>query len=366
MVPISPRLSRKITLFSFVAIILVVFIHARTTDSMVPKTGTLYATSFVIQYFIGDGIARVSVPLFFAFSGFLFFASLSPAIGGFKRKLLSRVNTIAVPYLMWNGMGLLLLLCVQTLHGNAPLSGEKLIVSYTPVDFLSRLYPHPVQFQFWFLLDLAVYFLVSPLLYLLIKRLGVLVPLALAALYFSPVYRVPLHVSDAALHPEGMLFFSIGAWIAIRNIRLPEIFSIGNTVAVSAAWVGLCLGKTFFLLSYGETYQYNLIHRAAVIIGVVSVWRLYDLLPGTFIVSRLWDRLLPCTFFIYAFHEPAQTIIRNELLRIIGSENVTKSLCFGVCPLLTIGLAVCLAWFLQKNTPGFYSLITGGRGKRHQ
>jgi surface polysaccharide O-acyltransferase-like enzyme len=363
MAAISPRLSRKIALFSFTAIILVVFIHARTTDSMVPKSGLLYATSFIIQNFIGDGIARVSVPLFFAFSGFLFFATLIPTIVGFRKKLSSRGRTLVIPYLVWNGMGILLLLLIQTVHGNVSLSGEKLIANYSPLDFLLRLYPHPVQFQFWFLLDLAVYLLLSPLLYFLIKRFGIVMPLFFLLLYFSKICRIPLHISDAGLHTEGMLFFSIGAWIVVRNLRLPALSS-RIVIIMSIAWIGLCLGKTFFLLHYGETYQYNLIHRATVIIGVISVWRLYDLLPDTVITARWWNALLPFTFFIYAFHEPAQTIIRNELLGVIGSTIVTKSICFAVCPVVTIAIAVGLATALQKGTPGFYSLITGGRGKR--
>lgn len=363
MTTISPSQSRKIALLSFTAIILVVFIHARTTDSMAPGTGLLYATSFIIQNFIGDGIARVSVPLFFAFSGFLFFATLVPTIVGFRKKLSSRVRTLVIPYLVWNGMGLLLLLLIQTVHGNVSLSGEKLIVSYTPLDFLLRLYPHPVQFQFWFLLDLAVYFLLSPLLYFLTKRLGVVVPLLFLLLYFSKICRIPLHLSDAALHTEGMLFFSIGAWIAIRNVHLPAL-SFRIVIIMSIAWIGLCLGKAFFLLHYGETYQYNLIHRATVIIGVISVWRLYDLLPDKIIAARWWNILLPCTFFIYAFHEPAQTIIRNELLGVIGSTIMTKSICFILCPAATIILALGIAQVLMMSTPGFYLLITGGRGKR--
>ena len=363
MTAISPRLSRKIALFSFSAIILVVFIHARTTDSMVPGTGVLFAASFIIQNFIGDGIARVSVPLFFAFSGFLFFATLTPTIAGFRKKLSSRVRTLAIPYLVWNCVGLLLLLAIQTIHGNSPLSGEKLITNYTPLDFLLRLYPHPVQFQFWFLLDLAVYILLSPLLFLLIKRFGITAPLFFLALYFSKTFKIPLHLSDAALHPEGMLFFTIGAWIAIREVRLPALSS--RIIAVmSIAWICLCLGKAFFLLHYGETYQYNLIHRATLILGVATVWRLYDALPDTIINARWWNALLPCTFFIYAFHEPAQTIVRNELLKVIGSTNLTKSICFAVCPLATIFIALILAQLLQKAAPGFYSLVTGGRGKR--
>ena len=362
MIKLSPYQSRKIAELSFLAFILVVFIDARTADIMVPKSGPVYSTNFIIQNFIGDGIARVAVPLFFAFSGFLFFASLTPTMRGFKKKLSSRVRTIVVPYLAWDGLGLLLLFIVQAFHGNSPLSGEKLIGHYSVIDFLSRLYPHPVQFQFWFLLDLAVYLVLSPLLYFLLKRAGAAVPIGLALLYFSTIYRIPLYISDAALHPEGMLFFSTGAWIAVRKVRLPAL-SVRALWALSLAWVGLCIGKTFFLLYNGETYGYNLLHRAALIMGVVCVWRLYDLLPEKLRSGKWWKRLLSCTFFIYAFHEPAQTIIRNEIVRAIGAGPAVYSLCFVVCPLLTIALAIALARFLQKYTPGVFSLLTGGRGK---
>ncbi|MDD5674831.1 MAG: acyltransferase family protein, partial [Chitinivibrionales bacterium] len=172
MTAISPYLSRKIAILSFVSIILVVFIHAKTVDFIAPTGSHFYAVNFLIQNFIIECIARIAVPLFFAFSGFLFFATLTPTPAGFKKKLSSRLRTLVVPYLLWNCMGLLLLLVLQSMHGNVSFSGEKLIRSYTIVDFLGRIYPHPVQFQFWFLLDLAVYFIASPLLYVLLKLTG--------------------------------------------------------------------------------------------------------------------------------------------------------------------------------------------------
>ncbi len=364
MTTISTYTSRKIAILSFLSIISVVFIHARTIDHLHRDGSAFYAGNFIIQNFVAEGLCRTAVPFFFTFSGFLFFASLAPTFSGFKAKFASRVRTLIVPYLLWNCLGLLILYIVQSLHGNATMAGEKLIRSYTVIDFLNRLYPHPVQYQFWFLLDLLVYVLASPLLYLLIRYTGLLVPLLFGALYFSPVYKFYLHISDASLHPEGMLFFSLGAWAAIKGFRIPKVGN-GVVVFLALAWIAVNLGKVFLLLRIGETYPYNIFHRATVVFGVFIVWRMYDLVPASWIHTELWKKLLPCTFFVFAFHEPAQTILRNEILKIAGNRPGMYSVCYGVCPLVTIALAVYFAWGLQKLVPRFYSVLTGGRDRRN-
>jgi surface polysaccharide O-acyltransferase-like enzyme len=363
MIPISPHLSRKITLFSFVSIVLVVFIHARTWGLMTPESGVFYYVNAYVQNFIGEGIARVAVPLFFAFSGFLFFATVEPTVASFRRKLAARAKSLAVPYLLWNGLGILLILVMQALHGNTPFNGEKLIRDYGLIDYLSRLYPHPVQFQFWFLLDLAVYFIFSPLLYMLIRKTGALVPLLFAVLYFSKICKVYLPICDAALHPEGMLFFALGAWLAIKRVKIPEMGK-ATTFTATAVWLVLCIVKAWLLVKIGETYPYNILHRITVIAGVWCVWRLYDFLPQRLIDAKTWTALASGTFFLYAFHEPMQTIIRNELLHRITNGPGILSLCYVLCPVVTIALSIMLTALLQRYARPFFGLLTGGRAAR--
>ncbi|MDD5676000.1 MAG: hypothetical protein PHC61_17650, partial [Chitinivibrionales bacterium] len=197
------------------------------------------------------------------------------------------------------------------------------------------------------------------------KRTGPVVLFLLGVLYFSKIYKVNLYISDSALHPEGMLFFAIGAWGAINNVRLSG-FARRTTILLTVSWIALSICKVWLLLKFGETYPYNLLHRFTVILSVICVWRLYDLLPQTVVSACAWKILLPCTFFIYAFHEPAQTIIRTEIVRATAAGPAIYSLCYLLCPIITIVSGLFLAWFLQRNTPRFFALITGGRGKRNQ
>jgi surface polysaccharide O-acyltransferase-like enzyme len=363
MTAISPYLSRKIAIMSFVSIVLVVLIHAKTDGSMNPNLGAFYYCNALVQNFIGEGIARTAVPLFFAFSGFLFFATLEPTVQAFRRKLAARAKSLVIPYLLWNALGILLLFLLEQAYGNTPFMGEKIIRNYTILDWLARLFLHPVQFQFWFLLDLAVYFLASPLLYILLKRGGALVPALLAVLYFSKCCKIPLYVSNASLHPEGMLFFALGAWRAVRGAARPK-FGKGSVAAASIVWLCLCAVKAWLLIKYGETYPYNLLHRVTVILGVGCVWLLYDLLPARATGARLWSALAASTFFLYAFHEPAQSIIRIELLKKVSQGPGMLALCYFICPVLTIALALALSALVRRHAPRAFALLTGGRAIR--
>jgi hypothetical protein len=363
MTTITPYTSRKIAILSFLSIIFVVFIHARTIDHIPREAGAIYDVNFLVQHFVAEGPGRVAVPFFFAFSAFLFFATLTPTVEGFKKKLGSRVKTLLGPYLLWNILGLLVLLLVQSLHGSVSINGEKLISNYTVIDFLGRLYPHPVQFQFWFLLDLFVYMLASPLLYVLIRYTGPLVPLAMGALYLSPVCLVPLYISDAALHPEGMFYFSLGAWAALHKFRVlrPRAAAV---VTLTMIWLIVSAAMIAFLLYREDSYLYQMARRISVFLGVFCAWRVYDLAGSSWINHMLWKQLTPCTFFVYAFHEPMQTILRNELLSLTGSGPLMYTVSYAVCPAVTIALALALSAGLQRFMPAVFSALVGGRTGR--
>jgi surface polysaccharide O-acyltransferase-like enzyme len=73
-------LSRKLKILSFIATILVVYIHVSPGADIVDATREVAKTSglanTLIAFYIQDGLARVAVPLFFIISGYLFFRNI--------------------------------------------------------------------------------------------------------------------------------------------------------------------------------------------------------------------------------------------------------------------------------------------------
>jgi surface polysaccharide O-acyltransferase-like enzyme len=90
--------SKVIDFLRFPLCILVVFIHNQ--DASIDKQ--LQETYWICNELFSEILGRVAVPLFFFFSGFLFFLNVNTFnIKNIKNKLESRVKTLLVPYLFW-------------------------------------------------------------------------------------------------------------------------------------------------------------------------------------------------------------------------------------------------------------------------
>lgn len=97
---INSSISRVISRLRFPLMVGVVFIHSKSIF-IKPEMPLLSN----IATFFSSILPSFCVPLFFTFSGYLFFAStpnLTPCDYG--RKLKKRFRTLAVPYLFWNSL----------------------------------------------------------------------------------------------------------------------------------------------------------------------------------------------------------------------------------------------------------------------
>ena len=118
----SPYLSDKIKAMSFFSILLVVYIHTYYTE------GENDAVVMMVMNVLGNGIARLAVPLFYLISGYLLFLHLD-SFTSCLAKMKKRVKTLLVPYLLANTLAFcffsffdLVSRCVPRLGGGNELS----------------------------------------------------------------------------------------------------------------------------------------------------------------------------------------------------------------------------------------------------
>jgi len=99
---INSQISQRIELLRFILITGIVFIHIHTGDikfSSTSMTGNVYA---MLAEYISEGLARISVPLFFALSGYLYFFNFEASSENFIKKFKSRFRTLFIPFVIWN------------------------------------------------------------------------------------------------------------------------------------------------------------------------------------------------------------------------------------------------------------------------
>lgn len=78
-------------------------IHCDISDEVPPELHGQW--SDYVMFLLSNVIGRLSVPMFFLISGFLFFREGTLTHIGYTAKLYSRLHTLLIPYLLWNLIG---------------------------------------------------------------------------------------------------------------------------------------------------------------------------------------------------------------------------------------------------------------------
>ena len=210
----TPQQSQAISNLRFPLMLGVVLIHCVVIDPQAAWEQGYYASSTLINLFSWC-LTSPCVPLFFAISGFLFFAKtkevFTPAMYG--QKLRSRARTLLVPYLFWNAV---VLGYFAFMHRFTPglINPEfNNVYAYSWQEWLRSFWDYPggqpVCFQFWFLRDLITMVVLSPVVFVLAKY----------GKWYLPVLLSGLWIYSSTLFPHDMAitFFTIGASFGIHD-----------------------------------------------------------------------------------------------------------------------------------------------------
>ena len=360
-------LSKKIKILSLFAIVMVIYVHAYNLGDRYllpwsPLAEPLGVNSFV-QYFVSNGLTRFAVPLFFTISGFLFFRNLTPDPAGFAEKFGKRLRTLMIPYVLWSAGGLAWAWGLQQSEILRP-AVDSWDIRAQPATFdwlLYRLVANPVPFQLWFLRDLILYAALSPLIYLALRYLSFAALLPLFIVWF-------LHGNLVIMEAEGILFFTLGAWLTIQDIAPPRksagALSSALTIALIMLWMILLVVKTRCAYAdnlYATPAYLIPLHKLAILCGFFSVWFGYDLLGERLNASKFLMSLAPFTFFIYAAHEPLLNCLSNYALFQAGVTPETQLTIFLLTPVATLTVCLFSAAALRQFARPIFSLLTGGR-----
>ena len=196
----TPRLSKaqlsQIINFSRISLIVgLVFLHYESfPNSRVSPFRGMDTEAFPVATFINSFVLFFFfsvVPLLSMISGWLFFSFTDNA----RQELLSRMGrrfkSLYIPLVLWNLLYLAILWI--GLQGEPPKSASRTHQSFTSrprgrsttVNAVFGVTDHPIGFQFWFVRDLFVTVLVSPILWLMLKRAPLLGALALGLVWLS-------------------------------------------------------------------------------------------------------------------------------------------------------------------------------------
>ena len=349
-------LSQKLRIISFISIILVVLIHSQFLAKE-----TFILNSF-FQFFFSYGITTVAVPFFFFISGYLFFFNTQNIFKEYFFKIKKRIKTILIPYVIVSiyGSSLIILLLNISFSKSFFNPENQTIFQGSILNIFYTVFNNPLVYQLWFLSGLMCLFILSPIIYLLVKYIRWLYILILGVVWLE-VFSIQIPLLDN----KSVLFFSLGAFVAINNQGILLKKYNNNLLYICVlGWLLFVVAETIINTYYSIGYTLELmLLKINTLLGGCSVWVAYDLFfKNREKLNNNLGKLSSYTFFIYLYHEPLLNIVKQGLLYFAaGDKAFLRLIVYFISPAIAIMLCVLVAQLLQKYIPSIYKIITGGR-----
>lgn len=349
----SAATSRVISFLRFPLIVLIVFIHCNF--STVPQFA-VYPAAVSVVNFVSETIARVAVPAFFFISGMLFFHEGTFSRAAYLRKIKRRGRTLLLPYILWIVIFIAYLFVIEILFGHNPELGKSLR-DMNATDYLKLFWnitlidnttgpAAPVNTPLWYVRDLMVVCVLSPVFYLLIRLYSKL-HVYIQVLLLLPLFYCLDHCPSAQewlVMPS--VFFAAGAYFSLNRLDVCSVFRRTYIVLLIAAIIASAFHftNTFILLIIFSLFGG---------LGRIAT-------EGKLTVVPLLAR---STFFVFASHVMLTSvffyILKNGYIPI---PNEAVAIALYIClPLVAVFACVLAYAVMSRYLPRLTSLLTGDR-----
>ncbi|MDR0825211.1 MAG: acyltransferase [Prevotella sp.] len=312
-----------------------------------------------IGYYITWVFGQIVIPTFYFISGFLFFLNVQEwNVNMYGAKLKSRFYSLVIPYLFWNLLALALFFIAENMPFISGLfSGDYMkIKDYGIKEFLMAFWVKeggvalsPFVYPLWFVRDLIVIVVMTPLVYWTIRYLKIFGLAVLFALWYLDVFNI------AGLNTAGLFFFSAGAYFGLHKINLTTFFN--KMYYLSMLYPALSLID--LATRYHEFNKH--IHYIGIIVGVIFLFNVVSsgIRRGKLHVSVF---LANAGFFVYVTHEPWLLLIKKLSFSVFRpSSEISYILLFLIPALFIIGLSLSVYYLMNKYMPRVLKVIDGGR-----
>lgn len=324
-------------------------------------------------------LCPVAVPTFFFLSGYLFFRGLETwNLDVWKRKMLRRVRTLLVPFLLWNLIALIAfpltrlggsllkgvpmdnLWTVIQERGFLRLFWDRTLfdgISYTTTNLLGWSVPsgQPMDTPLWFVRDLMVVIVFTPLIHWLIKKTGTIFVVLLAVLFLADIW---IPVSGFGI--KASFFFAWGSLFSIQERNFVDSFRKVSVPVIVLFASGLILIPFLWDI---DRQIFSLAVRLFIIIALIFCFNT---------VSRLLEkgrirtnsRLTSSSFFVYCAH---MVIVASAVMWAVMSlpfrSGIVQILLFLVGAVLIYAICHVVYLLLERYCPSVARALTGGRNK---
>ena len=289
-----------------------------------------------LKLLISQTLVKVAVPVFFIISGYLFFANVKQwDFLTYKQKMIRRIETLLIPYMVWN-----VLMAIKLRSFSWNMFWAYWCPAGTQIDWLGheQLMTAPANMPLWFLRDLMVISLFTPIIYIGVRRLGWWLLALLTPLYLSGICTFTPGLSAYAVY-----FFPLGASLSIRQKDLIETF---RRLEMPAYVLSLLLAVAM-MMTYGSMVFSSLM-LCFRLTGAIAVFCLASRILS-YTEKRLPQVVCDANYFIYLAHYVFFfSFLDSAFFALLGTSTASLSAHYLLCPLLKVALLISLYVVYQR------------------
>lgn len=259
-----------------------------------------------------------SVPIYFFISGYVFFLGGNLNANKFKKKFNNRFKSLFIPYVSWNFLALFLML-LATLPMNVYADQTAKELDFSVEAILNTLWNAnrgvinngssavvPQDFAMWFVRDLIIIVLTTPLIYFIIKRAKGYAIFAFGIVWLYCWFFESMFWKQMS---AGYFFFSLGAFFSINGRDM--ILDLKKFKIISFILYPLICMALLLSLEFEQTY-YPTLKCLNILCGLFFAFNI-----AVYLIEKRNVKansfLAASSFFIYAGHPlflpPVQKIV---------------------------------------------------------
>ena len=328
-------------------IILVIFVHENLNLDYDGYWGMLWAA-----------MANVAVPVFFLISGYYFFYGREFSKGEYLRKLKKRCQTLLLPYLLWNLLPMLNIVAGNVFSILFRGKSTEALQGYLS-DLWNKGIWHiwwdmtagtmPYDSPLWYVRDLMVMCVLSPLIYVFARRFGMI-----GGVILILPYVLGFDTGIVGLGMASITFFTLGACFAVKTSKMQT----PSEVAHRFRWL-FCVTSAMSLMLYLLFYENSWAHVFQMFYIASGVFAFYSLmgLMSDKVIEKI-TRLSSSVFFIYALHNTCVLALCGGLMNRLP---LPHSLVIVILPFVTFGVCYGIYLMARKICPQALAVLCGGR-----
>lgn len=365
-------MSSTISWLRFPLILGVVFIHSNRWWIEI-NANSSYGLKFygLLQNLFSGMLPVVSVPTFFFISGYLFFFKLEELDKStYIDKMKRRVNTLLIPYILWNLIAVLNLL-FYTIRTQGFSFSE--IINFNWLDAFIGMTPahkadgtsvlgfalrqnkmFPADGPLWYIRDLMLWNLFIPVFYFLIKKTKYIFLSIMSIIWLFQIWPY------TRLNLFGLYSFILGCYFGINKLS-PIVRRGGYKETLYAVCLLLLIVISSQVIE-NKTANYFLL-CAFQLLGIFAVFNI-----GSRAKDVKWCRypafLMEGTFFIYALHQIRTVSDTERLLDVLFHHSqswIALTVEYLLTPMIVVAVCVLVYQVLKRICPKVLYVLDGRR-----